>query len=497
MTHARQLLTAALAVTVGGCVVGPRYATPPTPASGNGAFVSATNTAAANEPPPPGWWRLFNDPALDSLVQRALTENQDLKVAAANLAYAQAQVDEARAGHYPSTELSFGPSYGRSQTEAQAHLPATFEWAGGFVAAYQVDLFGRIRRTNQAARANAEALEATQDATRVTVAAETASAYASLCGFGRQIAVAKASLDVVQKTYDLTVLQRNAGVFSDFDVERQAVLLEQAKAAIPPLEGQRRASLFSLAALVGMTPKEFPAQIGACASPPKVATPLPVGDGAALLRRRPDLRAAERQLAAATYRIGVATADLYPTITLAGSVTSAASTISGLFNSNNVAYGIGSSSTTGSGAATPLITWAFPNTLVAQAHIKEARAQASGALATFESTVLTALKETETALSAYATEIDHNVALAAARARADEAFRMAQTQYRLGAFSFLDLLQAEATAVAADQALAASYQTLATDQVGVFQALGGGWEDAPAVVPPAIAGVTPKIRAKP
>jgi outer membrane protein TolC len=193
----------------------------------------------------------------------------------------------------------------------------------------------------------------------------------------------------------------------------------------------------------------------------------------------------------------VATADLYPTITLAGSVTSAASTISGLFNSNNVAYGIGSSSTTGSGAATPLITWAFPNTLVAQAHIKEARAQASGALATFESTVLTALKETETALSAYATEIDHNVALAAARARADEAFRMAQTQYRLGAFSFLDLLQAEATAVAADQALAASYQTLATDQVGVFQALGGGWEDAPAVVPPAIAGVTPKIRAKP
>jgi NodT family efflux transporter outer membrane factor (OMF) lipoprotein len=496
---ARRLVPAVtLVFALGGCVVGPRYAAPPTPPSANGGFVSAASAAtAADQPLPPGWWRLFSDPTLDWLVQRALTENQDLKVAAANLAYAQAQVDEARAGRYPSTELLFGPSYGRSQSEVQAHQRASFGWAGGLVAAYQVDLFGRIRRTIQAAKANADALEATEDATRVTVAAETASAYASLCGFGNQIAVAKASLDVVQKTYDLTVLQRNAGAFSDFDVERQAVLLEQAKAAIPPLEGQRRAALFSLAALVGMTPKEFPPQIGACASPPTVARPLPVGDGAALLRRRPDLRQAERQLAAATYRIGVAAADLYPTITLSGSVSSAASTIGGLFDPNKVAYGVGSSSGASVSGVTPLISWAFPNNLVAQAHVKEARAQASGALASFDATVLTALKETETALSAYATEIDHHTALAAARARADEAFRLAKTQYQLGGFSFLDLLQAEATAVAADQALAASDQTLATDQVGVFQALGGGWEDAPAVIPPPIAGVTPKIRARP
>ncbi len=242
-----------------------------------------------------------------------------------------------------------------------------------------------------------------------------------------------------------------------------------------------------------MTPTELPASIGACAHPPSVARPLPVGDGAALLRRRPDLRQAERQLAAATYRIGMATADLYPTITLGGSVSSAAGSLAGLVDPKNIAWGIGSNSS----SVTPLITWAFPNTLVAQAHIKEARAQASGALANFQSTVLTALKETETALATYATEIDHHAALAAARDRADEALRLAQTQFRLGAFSFLDLLQAEATAVAADQALAASDQTLAADQVAVFQALGGGWEDAPKVVPPAIAGVTPKIRDRP
>jgi NodT family efflux transporter outer membrane factor (OMF) lipoprotein len=419
-----------------------------------------------------------------------LTENEDLKAAAANLAYAQAQLDEARAGRYPSTDLSFGPSYGRSPTQIEFNEPASLTYAGGFIAAYQIDLFGRIRRTIEAARANADALEAAEDAARVTVAGETASAYAGVCGFGRQIKVARDSLNIVQQTYDLTVYQRNAGALADFDVTRQAVLLEQARAAIPPLEGQQRSELFTLAALSGMTPAQIPASIAACQTPPVLTRPLPVGDGAALLRRRPDLRQAERQLHAATARIGVAAADLYPTITLAGSVSSAASTVGGLFNPSNVAYGIGANTT----GVTPLITWAFPNTLIAQAHVREARAQASGALASFDSTVLTALKETEQALSTYAAEIDHHRALSAARDRADEAFAMARTQYQAGSFSFLDLLQAEATAVAADQALASSDQALSTDQVAVFQALGGGWEDAPKVTPPPIAGVTPKIK---
>ena len=471
-----------VAASLAGCVVGPRYRTPSTPASAKGAFVSSTPAAADDQSLPAGWWRLYSDPTLDYLVQRALTENQDLKVAAANLAYAQAQLDEARAGLYPTAGLSFGPSYGRSSTQVEFNQPASFSWSGGVVASYQIDLFGRIRRTIQAAKANAAALEATEDATRVTVAAGTAGSYAEICGFGHQIAVARANLAIVQKTYDLTVYQRDVGALDNFDVERQGVLLDQAKATIPPLEGQRRAALFSLAELVGMTPAEIPPGIGTCQTPPVLAQPLPVGDGAALLRRRPDLREAERQLAAATYRIGVATADLYPTVTLAGSAGSTAKTISGLFNPANGTYGIGSNST----VVTPLITWTFPNTLVAQAHIKEARAQASGALATFDSTVLNALKETETALSAYSTEMDHHVALAAARDRAAAAFALAKTQFEAGSFSYLDLLQAEATAVAADQALAASDQTISTDQVAVFQALGGGWEDAPKVTPPII-----------
>jgi NodT family efflux transporter outer membrane factor (OMF) lipoprotein len=486
----RRLAAILLAAALGGCIVGPRYQTPATPPTAKGGFVSAEPGAASLAPLPPHWWRLYDDATLDSLVERALTENNDLKAAAANLAYAQAQVDEAKAGRYPSTDLSFGPSWGRSPTAAALNYPASFAWNGGFVASYQLDLFGRIRRTIQAAKANAEAEAALQDATRVSVAAETAGAYAEICGFGQQVAVARRNLDVAQQTYDLTVAQRNAGALSDFDVARQAVLVEQARAAISPLEGQRRASLFALAALVNMTPAEIPASIGACQTPPTLKQPLPVGDGAALLRRRPDVREAERTLAAATYRIGVATADLYPTITLGGSWGGSASSISGIFSPKNEAYGVGPTST----AVAPLISWAFPNTLIAQAHIHEARAQASGALASFDGTVLTALKETETALSTYATELDHRAALARARDQAETAFDLARKQFKDGAFSYLDLLQAEATAIAAEQALAASDQALATDQVGVFQALGGGWEDAPKVTPPPIAGVTPKVR---
>jgi NodT family efflux transporter outer membrane factor (OMF) lipoprotein len=474
----------ALGVGLAGCVVGPNYRTPSTPASGHGAFVSAAPAIAASAPLPPGWWRLYSDPLLDNLVQQALVENDDLKVAAANLAYAQGLLDEAKAGRYPTTDLSLAPSYGRSSTQVQLGQGPSMGYAGSFVAAYQIDLFGRVRRTIEAASANADAAQAAEDAVRVTVAAETASAYANICGYGRQVAVARSSLDAVQKTYDLFVVQRNAGAIGDFDLDRQGVLLEQAKALIPPLEGQRRAALFTLAALIGKTPVEVPVQAAACVVPPTLTQPLPVGDGAALLRRRPDVRQAERQLASKTAGIGVATADLYPTVTLSGSVGSAATTIGGLFAGPAVAYGIGSNAS----GVPPLISWSFPNTLVARAHIEEARAQASAALATFDGTVLTALKETEQALALLATELDHHTALVAARTRANEALRLAQVQFQAGSYSFLDLLTAQQASIEADQAVAASEQTLSTDQVAVFQALGGGWENAPPVTAPPIAG---------
>ncbi len=463
------LALTALGLTATGCAVGPNYHTPAAPADASGPFVSATGPATTADAPPADWWRLYQDPVLDNLVQQALVENTDLKVAAANLAYAQALTSEARAGLFPTTTLSAGDTYGKIAPVTKAQT--TYE--AGFVAAYQVDLFGRIRRGIEAAKAGAQAAQAAENAVRVTVAAETAGAYANACAYGEEAQVARRSLEMTQQTYDILIKQRTLGAVSDLDVAREATLLDQARAAVPGLEGQRRSALFELAVLTGKPPADISAEAAGCVTPPRLSQAIPVGDGAALLRRRPDVRESERQLAAATARIGVAAADLYPTVSLGGSVSTAASRISGLGRSASTSFSVG-----------PLITWSFPNILVARAHVKESSAQASAALASFDGTMLTALKETEQALTTYQAELQRHAALASAQGHAAEAYRLAQSQYRLGAISFLDLLTAEAASIGADQALASSDQLLSADQVAVFQALGGGWQDAPKVTPP-------------
>ena len=451
-----------------GCAVGPDYHPPKLDVAAAGPFVSAATSATSVEAPPATWWRLYQDPVLDDLVRRALTENADLKVAAANLAYAQALAGEARAGYFPSTTLGAGATYG----EVGAAKPRT-SYEAGFVAAYQVDLFGRIRRSVEAARASAEVAKATEDAVRVTVAAETTGAYVNVCAYAQEADVARRSLTMAQQTYDILDKQHALGAVSDLDLARQATLLDQARAAVPGLEGQRRAALFELAALTGRPPAELPTEAAGCAAPPRLAKAIPVGDGASLIRRRPDVRSAERQLAAATARIGVATADLFPSVSLGGSANSTAANTSGLGRSAAVSYSVG-----------PLVSWSFPNILVARAHVKEISAQASAALAGFDGTVLRALKEIEQALTGYQAELQRHDALASAREHAAVAYGLAQTQYRLGAISFLDMLQAQATLIGAEQALAGSDQALSADQIAVFQALGGGWQDAPTVIAP-------------
>jgi NodT family efflux transporter outer membrane factor (OMF) lipoprotein len=474
-------------LALAGCEVGPRYETPRTSPTAAQPFVSATpEVAAGDQPLPPNWWRLYNDPILDRLVPEALTENADLKTAAANLSYAQGLLDEAHAGLFPTTELTAGPTYGTSSTSLLLSglngTAAKPQWTygAGFSASYQLDLFGRIRRGIESARANAQSAADAENVVRVTVAAETAGAYANICAYAQEGAVARHSLSVLQQSYDLLVRERSLGAVSDLDVEREATLLEQTRATVPTIDGQRRAALFELAALLGRTPAQVPADAASCTAPPKIAQALPVGDGAALLRRRPDIREAERDVAAATARIGVATADLYPTISLNGAVNSAAGSIGGMGSASAISYALG-----------PLLTWSFPNILVAKAHIRETTAQTSAAIASFDSTVLTALRDTETSLSTYGGELNRNAALVSAKDHANRAFVLAQTEYQAGSISFLDLLTAEITLVSADQDLAASDQAVAADQVAVFQQLGGGWEQAPDVVPPPVPGGKP------
>ena len=213
------------AVVLAGCVVGPRYVAPAAPSNSQGAFVAIRAGAAVSAPLPDGWWRLYRDPILDQLVLAALSENRDLKIAAANLAYSEALLSQAGAGRFPATMVAAGGAEQRSAAQALAGRPAAFVYSAGLSASYEVDLFGRITRAIQAARADVQATQATQDAVRVAVAARTAAAYANICGFGEQLVVAKRSIALVRQAYDLTVAQRDAGALSDFDVNREAVLL--------------------------------------------------------------------------------------------------------------------------------------------------------------------------------------------------------------------------------------------------------------------------------
>ena len=453
-----KLLPALGAVALAACTtVGPDYTSPAPAAPAQQGFVSAASPAFTGDEPPGRWWSLFQDPVLDRLIEQALAENTDLRVAQANLAQARAVLRETRAGRLPTTNMSGGPSYGDPGPGADAG----FSFDAGIDIGYQLDLFGRLRRATEAGRADVEAVQAAFDLARVTVAAETARAYADACSAGRQLAVAEESVSLQEQTFDLTRRLVRGGRGTALETGQAGAQLEQTRAAIPTLEAQRQTALYRLSVLTGRPPAEFPREVAACATPPALARPIPVGSGASLLARRPDIRAAERQLAAATARVGVATAELYPDISLGAGVGRAGAGIAG----SGLRFSLG-----------PLISWTFPNTRVARARIAQAEAGAQAALARFDGIWLGALEETESALVRYASELDRVATLRRARANSAEAARIARLRYRSGREPFQIVLEAERSLSQVEAALASAETQLSTNLVQLFLALGGGWQ---------------------
>jgi NodT family efflux transporter outer membrane factor (OMF) lipoprotein len=440
------------------------------PAGAESSLVSRNAAAASEAEPPDDWWKLYSDPTLDALLEEAFAANADIAAAAANFSAARAFLAGARAARYPETAAKVGGIYGRDAVtdeilELGGHAPqSVWLFEDVLEVSYEVDLFGRVRRSVEASRANAQAVAAAADGLKVVVAAETARAYAQICALGEQLAAARHSLEVVSREATITENRHAAGANSEFDVVRAQGLVAQIRSAIPPLEGQRRTALLQLAALLGRTPVNAPQNLSDCSAPPALQGLIPVGDGAALLKRRPDVRQAERSLAAATARIGVATADLYPRISLAGLYGGVATQLSALTTNDGLTWGIG-----------PSISWSFPNQALPRARVRQAEASAAAALAAFDSVVLNALKETEEALALYGSALDNRQSLADAQSRAHQAFTMAHDQFLLGSLSNLDLLTTEQSLVAADAAVAQSDSVLVQDQIAVFKALGGGW----------------------
>jgi multidrug efflux system outer membrane protein len=470
MTLSRtSLIAVSVTAMMSACAAGPRAPDPTLPLSGSGAFIGANDTSVAPAPARDDWWRLYEDPTLDALVLQALAENNQLEAAAANLRRVRASLSESRSQRLPSTTLTGNAA--RVQTPASTSPTGTETeidtYDVGLDVAYEIDLFGRVSSAIRAARADVGAAEAALAVVRVTVAAETARAYADTCSANAQISVAERSIDLQSRSAELTDRLLESGRGNGLDTARARSALETTRASLPPLLAQRDAALFRLATLTGVTPAEASEAARACQRPPQLSQPIPIGDGAQLLARRPDVARAERELASAAARVNVATASLYPSIRLGGSIGSTALDGADLGNDGTLRFSIG-----------PLISWSFPNIIAARARVAQAEAGADVALANFDQAVLVALQETETALANYANELDRRASLTAARDQAATAARLSRLRFEAGADSFLTVLDAERTLAQTDAALAASDALVTTYQITLFKALAGGWEDA-------------------
>jgi NodT family efflux transporter outer membrane factor (OMF) lipoprotein len=466
--------TAAAAALLAGCAhppVGPDYAAPtalsPAQATSAGPFLSGSGTAT-DAALPPNWWRIYQDPLLDALVAQAFAHNTDLRQAVANFEREQALEAEVHGPERPTVALSGGPGFGHvsglTLVQKDYEPPGRFTYGASAGLSYQLDLFGQLRRAIEAAEAGSGAAQAALDLVRVNVAGGTARAYAEVCAGGLRLRSAHASVRLQEEAVQLAQRLQQAGKVGPIDTARARGQLELLRASVPPLLAQRQNALYRLATLTGAAPRDFPAPVAGCDRPPRAAGLLPVGDGAALLRRRPDVRQAERNLAAATARIGVATAELYPKVVL-GVSASSAGFLNRFGNRETFSYSLG-----------PLISWTVPDNGVARARIAQAEAATRQAAARFDGTVLTALREAESAQSSYARELDRHAALAAARAQSATVAQQARTLYINGKTAQLDALDAMRTLAASEAALAASEAQLADDQFAVFMALGGGWE---------------------
>ncbi|WP_416907557.1 MAG: efflux transporter outer membrane subunit [Polymorphobacter sp.] len=451
------------AMLLGGCAIGPRYEAAPLPEVRGGAIADGTGELRDD------WWRLYEDPVLDALIGQALAENRDLRVAVARLRQARAGLLEARGNRLPQTSIT-GSAVEARQAVPTPQGPVAFEsefYRLALDASYEIDLYGRVTRLVQAARADYEAEAAARDTVRISVAAETARAYADACSSAAQAAVATRSLALQQDSFALTEKRVAAGRDAPLDLARARAQLETTRATLPGFVAARTAALARLAVLTGRQPGEVDARAAACVAPPRLEQPIPTGDGAALLQRRPDVRQAERALAAATARIGVAKADYFPRITLGGSISGQGVTPDAALSSGGFAFSIG-----------PAISWSFPNIAATRARVIGAEAGSEAALAAFEGTILRALEETEAALADYGAALERNAALTRAEAESARAAELVRQRYRAGAEGFLAVLDAERTLASAQAQLAESEAALSTRQIAVFKALGGGWQEA-------------------
>lgn len=480
-------------LVLSGCTVGPDYKGPPQViAGGRHSFKRGANVQAPDRQLDQHWWLALDDPELDRLELAALSANADLEAARARLRESRAQLRAQQADLRPNTGTSAlylhthggtnaigssllggSPSAALAQGDAAANensSPAGLNsdlnlYDVGFDATWEIDLFGAQRRAVQSAAAAAQARQADVADTLVSLTADVAQAYISLRDVQHRAKLAQASANLQSRMLALTRRRQEGGTASSLDVERVDTQVEQTRADLVPLRGQIDQQLDRLAILTNHMPGELDADLAAAGPLPLPPATVAVGDPALLIRRRPDICAAERQIAAQNALIGEHLADYFPKVELLGNIGFVSTDIGQLFNGNSFAA-----------VVAPVLQWKPFDFGRTRAAVDQARAGRAEALANYRGTVLKALDDAETSLSRYGTQQEDVHVLQRVMDSADHAARLQRQRYDGGTATLIDTLDTERQRVSAEQALAQAQAGLTQDYVALQKSLGLGWK---------------------
>lgn len=466
-THTRRFTVLCVALALAGCMAGPDYQKP--------AFNPGANFAHAKQPEfkakdiDGAWWRQFKDPQLTHLIELAAINNRDLKAAEANLRQARALFLDAGLELLPhiTTHANFTEQHrSLAALNRRNFVPRDLNlYNTGFDAVWEIDFFGRHRRNLQASEAQIETAEADRRGVLISVVAEVARNYFELRGHQNQLAVAQKNAENQLRTVELTQARLDAGLGTELDTARAKAQLNTTQATIPPIDASIHQDIHRISVLTGQLPAALEAGLLKQQPLPGLPELVAIGRPADLLRRRPDIQAAERGVAAATANIGVATADLFPRVSFNGTFSLESQSFTGIGAAGSGAYVFG-----------PRITWAALNLGQVYARIRAADASAESSLAQYEQAVLNALEETENALVNYNRVRARQALLASAAAESESAYHLAHLRFDDGVENFLTVLDTEKRLLEDQAQLAQSQTATATTLVALYKALGGGWE---------------------
>jgi outer membrane protein, multidrug efflux system len=435
---------------------------PPSPAIDRAPLSAWDASLFSDQDFAPRWWRQFDDPVLDQLENAAIDANRDVRSALARFDQARAVFDEDRRRRYPTVTTGALVDVREQAQPGFSDEPLRINtYRAGLDASWELDLFGRVRAAVAAASANAQSFEAALSSVRVSVAADVALNYFELRGIQQQLSVLDRSLANQRETLRLTEARRDAGIGEEQDVASASARVAAIEAEVPPLRTALAVREHRLAVLTGRVPGQLRVDLAPRAYP-VLAKSIALGPPDRLLDRRPDVRAAERRLAATAAREGVATAELYPRITISGML--------GLLAGRGNIFGTSDSR---AWAVTPALQWSAFDLGSARARRRGAHAATDEALADYEQTMLLALEETETALVTYRQRQVRLVKLTDEVRESARAAGIARVRYREGVAEFLSLLDAERTQLQAESSAAQAEADLFTAVVGLYRTVGG------------------------